>query len=79
MLARPTLLPNAGQEFVVDGGVSKKMVYPEEEVPRHAGEGQQAAHTHGAAATAAPAAAAAAGERGESSGDEQPSVMWPDE
>ena len=55
---------HAGQEFVVDGGVSKKMLYPEEQEE------------------AAPAGTVAEGEAaeavGEASGDERPSIVWPD-
>lgn len=78
-----------GQEFVVDGGVTKKMVYPEEEEPAAAADTAGTAAAVAAAADAAPAAAvapgeqqAAAGEQGlaESSLEEEdrPPIMWPD-
>ncbi|KAL4436841.1 hypothetical protein ABPG75_003980 [Micractinium tetrahymenae] len=58
-----------GQEFVVDGGVTKKMVYPEEGPADDAPQQQQQQQQ-------APDAAAAGGG---TSADERAPVMWPDE
>ena len=77
------------QEFVVDGGVTKKMVYPEEEEPAAAADTAGTAAATAAAADAAPAAAVAAGEQQAAAGEQglaelsleeedRPPIMWPD-
>lgn len=84
-LRHAALAPNAQsmpQEFVVDGGVSKKMVYPEEEPAGAAGAaadaGAAGAQAAAAEQVAAAAEQAAAGAEAVEEEEERPPIQWPE-
>lgn len=71
------------QEFVVDGGVTKKMVYPEEEPAGAAGAAADAGAAGAQAAAAGEQAAAvaeqaAAGAEAVEEEEERPPIQWPE-